>query len=65
MLKPLGDSALLVQLGDEIHPALNARIHALNALMVTGCVALAAVSYGSDATTRVLYLLISTGVAGV
>ena len=33
MLKPLGDSALLVQLGDEIHPALNARIHALNALL--------------------------------
>ncbi len=33
MLKPLGDSALLVQLGDEIHPALNARVHALNALL--------------------------------
>ena len=25
LLKPLGDSALLVQLGDEIHPALNAK----------------------------------------
>jgi len=33
MLKPLGDSALLVQLGNEIHPALNAHIHALNALL--------------------------------
>jgi KipI family sensor histidine kinase inhibitor len=33
MLKPLGDSALLVQLGDEIHPVLNARVHALNALL--------------------------------
>ncbi len=33
MLKPLGDSALLVQLGDEIHPTLNARVHALNALL--------------------------------
>ena len=33
MLKPLGDSALLVQLGDEIHPALNARVHALKALL--------------------------------
>ena len=33
MLKPLGDSALLVQLGGEINPALNARVHALNALL--------------------------------
>lgn len=33
MLKPLGDSAILVQLGDEIHPALNARVHALDALL--------------------------------
>ncbi|MBI5822811.1 MAG: 5-oxoprolinase subunit PxpB [Chloroflexi bacterium] len=33
MLKPLGDSALLVQLGDEINPALNQRVHALNALL--------------------------------
>ena len=30
MLKPLGDSALLIELGDEINPALNQRIHALN-----------------------------------
>ncbi|MCQ3936926.1 MAG: allophanate hydrolase [Chloroflexi bacterium] len=35
MLKPLGDSAILVQLGDEIHPALNARVHALDALLQT------------------------------
>jgi inhibitor of KinA len=35
MLKPLGDSAILVQLGDEIHPVLNARIHALNSLLQT------------------------------
>ena len=33
MLKPIGDSALLVQLGHEINPALNQRIHALNALL--------------------------------
>ena len=33
MLRPLGDSALLIQFGDEIHPALNARVHALNALL--------------------------------
>jgi KipI family sensor histidine kinase inhibitor len=33
MLKPLGDSALLVQLGHEINPALNQRVHALNALL--------------------------------
>ena len=33
MLKPLGDSSLLVQLGDEINPALNQRVHALNALL--------------------------------
>ncbi len=39
--------------------------HALNAFMVTACVALAAMAYGSDATTRVMYLLISTGVASV
>lgn len=35
MLKPLGDSALLIQLGDEINPALNARVHALDALLQT------------------------------
>lgn len=33
MLKPLGDSALLVELGNEINPALNQRVHALNALL--------------------------------
>ncbi|MEK6752909.1 MAG: 5-oxoprolinase subunit PxpB [Chloroflexota bacterium] len=33
MLKPLGDSALLIELGNEINPALNQRIHALNALL--------------------------------
>lgn len=35
MLKPLGDSAILIQLGDAIDPALNARVHALNALLQT------------------------------
>lgn len=35
MLKPLGDSAILVQLGDEIHPMLNQRVHALDALLQT------------------------------
>lgn len=33
MLKPLGDSAILIQLGDEIDPILNQRIHALDALL--------------------------------
>ncbi|WKZ41028.1 MAG: 5-oxoprolinase subunit PxpB [Anaerolineales bacterium] len=33
MLKPLGDSAILVQLGDAINPTLNARVHALSALL--------------------------------
>lgn len=33
MLKPFGDSAILIQLGDEIDPALNARVHALDALL--------------------------------
>ena len=33
MLKPLGDSSILIQLGDEIHPALNARVHALDSLL--------------------------------
>jgi KipI family sensor histidine kinase inhibitor len=33
MLKPLGDSSILIQLGDEIHPALNQRVHALDALL--------------------------------
>lgn len=35
MLKPLGDSALLIELGDEINAALNQRVHALNALLQT------------------------------
>ncbi len=33
MLKPLGDSAILIQLGDAIDPALNQRVHALSALL--------------------------------
>ena len=33
MLKPLGDSAILVQLGDEIDPILNQRVHALDAFL--------------------------------
>lgn len=33
MFKPLGDSALLVQLGNEINPIINQRVHALNALL--------------------------------
>ena len=33
MLKPLGDSSILIQLGDEIDPALNQRVHALSALL--------------------------------
>ncbi|MDP1547440.1 MAG: 5-oxoprolinase subunit PxpB [Anaerolineales bacterium] len=35
MLKPLGDSSILVQLGDKIDPTLNQRVHALNALLQT------------------------------
>ncbi len=35
MLKPLGDSALLVELGDKIDSAINQRVHALNALLQT------------------------------
>ena len=38
MLKPLGDSALLVQLGNEINPAINHRVHALNALLQTNSI---------------------------
>ena len=34
-LLPLGDSALLVQFGDEIDPAINRRVHALDALLQT------------------------------
>src|SRR5690349_18566108 len=33
MIKPLGDSALLIQLGDEIDPAVNQRVHALDELL--------------------------------
>ena len=33
MLKPLGDSSILVQLGEAIDPALNQRVHALDALL--------------------------------
>jgi inhibitor of KinA len=33
MFKPLGDSALLVQLDNEINPIINQRVHALNALL--------------------------------
>ncbi|MBN8583408.1 MAG: 5-oxoprolinase subunit PxpB [Anaerolineae bacterium] len=35
MLKPLGDSSILIQLGDEINPALNQRVHALSRLLQT------------------------------
>ena len=31
--KPLGDTAILIQLGDAINPALNQRVHALSALL--------------------------------
>lgn len=33
MLKPLGDSSILIQLGDEIDPILNQRVHALDSLL--------------------------------
>lgn len=33
MFKPLGDSTLLVELGDEIDPVINQRVHALNSLL--------------------------------
>ena len=39
MLKPLGDSALLVELGDKIDSAVNQRVHALNALLQTNSTA--------------------------
>ena len=39
MLKPLGDSALLVELGDKIDSAINQRVHALNALMQANSIA--------------------------
>jgi len=38
MLKPLGDSALLIQLGDEINSALNERVHALNMLLQSNAI---------------------------
>jgi KipI family sensor histidine kinase inhibitor len=39
MIKPLGDSALLVELGNEINPAINRRVHALNALLQANIIA--------------------------
>lgn len=39
MLKPLGDSALLVELGTEINFAVNRRVHAFNALLQTNSLA--------------------------
>ncbi len=39
MFKPLGDSALLVQLGDKIDFAINQRVHTLNALLQTNSIA--------------------------
>ncbi len=39
MLKPLGDSALLVELGDKIDSAVNQRVHALNALLQANSIA--------------------------
>jgi inhibitor of KinA len=33
MLKPLGDSSILIQLGDEIDPILNQRVHTLDSLL--------------------------------
>ena len=38
MLKPLGDSALLVELGDKIDSAINQRVHALNVLLQTNSI---------------------------
>lgn len=35
MFKPLGDSSILIQLGDAIDPILNQRVHALSALLQT------------------------------
>ncbi len=35
MLKPLGDSAILIQLGDAIDPELNQRVHALDTILQT------------------------------
>ena len=33
MIKPLGDSAVLVELGNGINPVINQRVHAFNALL--------------------------------
>lgn len=35
MLKPLGDSAILIQIGEAIDPILNQRVHALSTLLQT------------------------------
>jgi inhibitor of KinA len=35
MIKPLGDSALLIQLGDKIDPAINQQVHTLDAQLQT------------------------------
>ena len=39
MLKPLGDSALLVELGDKIDSIINQRVHALNVLLQANSIA--------------------------
>ena len=39
MLKPLGDSALLVELGEKIDSAVNQRVHVLNALLQANSIA--------------------------
>ena len=39
MIKPLGDSALLVELGNEINLEVNQRVHALNALLQANIIA--------------------------
>ena len=39
MLKPLGDSALLVELGDKIDSVINQRVHALNVLLQANSIA--------------------------
>lgn len=39
MIQPLGDSALLVQLGDQIDPAINQKVHALDALINANAIA--------------------------
>jgi KipI family sensor histidine kinase inhibitor len=39
MIRPLGDAAVLIQLGAEIDPAINQRVHALNALLLAAPIA--------------------------